>query len=84
MLNNDANPMQRAHCSPRCTATAKSTKLRCRAPAVTGWSVCRMHGARGGASLGVLHPNFKHGLRGKEFAELRSLSIGLRKFSACE
>lgn len=38
-----------------------------------------MHGARGGASSGAHHPNFKHGLRGKEFAELRSLSVGLRK-----
>lgn len=29
----------------RCTATAKSTGERCQNPAVTGWEVCRMHGA---------------------------------------
>jgi len=29
----------------RCTATAKSTGERCQNPAVTGWDVCRMHGA---------------------------------------
>jgi hypothetical protein len=29
----------------QCTATAKSTGERCQNPAVTGWDVCRMHGA---------------------------------------
>ncbi len=29
----------------RCTATAKSTGERCQNPAVSGWDVCRMHGA---------------------------------------
>lgn len=29
----------------RCTATAKSTGERCQNPAVTGWDVCRVHGA---------------------------------------
>jgi hypothetical protein len=29
----------------QCTATAKSTGERCKNPAVTGWDVCRMHGA---------------------------------------
>jgi hypothetical protein len=29
----------------RCTATAKSSGERCKNPAVTGWDVCRMHGA---------------------------------------
>lgn len=32
----------------QCTATSKRTLNRCRAPAVTGWKVCRFHGARGG------------------------------------
>ena len=35
--------------SPRCTATSKRTRQRCKAPAVRGWNVCRFHGARGGA-----------------------------------
>ena len=34
--------------SPRCTATSKRTGKPCQAPAVTGWTVCRFHGARGG------------------------------------
>jgi len=35
--------------TPRCTAKSKRTGKRCRTPAVRGWRVCRMHGARGGA-----------------------------------
>ncbi len=34
--------------SPRCTATSKRSGKPCQAPAVTGWTVCRFHGARGG------------------------------------
>ena len=40
------------HLSPRCTATSKRTRLRCQAAAVTGWTVCRFHGARGGGPKG--------------------------------
>lgn len=32
----------------RCQAKCKATQQQCRAPAVTGYSVCRNHGARGG------------------------------------
>ena len=32
----------------RCTAKSKRTKRQCRGPAVSGWTVCRFHGARGG------------------------------------
>jgi hypothetical protein len=32
----------------RCTACAKHSKQQCKNPAVTGFIVCRMHGARGG------------------------------------
>jgi hypothetical protein len=49
MEKSDANPMHKAHEASRCTATAKRTGLPCRAPAVRGWCVCRMHGAGGGA-----------------------------------
>jgi len=41
-----SDPMQMAHAAPRCTATSKRTGKPCRAPAVRGWQVCRMHGAR--------------------------------------
>lgn len=38
--------------APRCTATAKHSRQRCKGPAVKGWTVCRCHGARGGAPKG--------------------------------
>jgi hypothetical protein len=59
------NPMNRAyvmHRSPRCTATSKLTLVRCQAPAVTGWTVCRFHGAGGGAPKGKRNGAFRHGL----------------------
>jgi uncharacterized protein YjcR len=36
----------------RCRAKSKRTGKPCKAPAVKGWSVCRMHGAGGGAPKG--------------------------------
>ncbi len=63
------NPMQSAHESPRCTATSKRSGKRCRAPAVRGWSVCRMHGAGGGAPSGPGNGRYKHGLHTKELKE---------------
>jgi len=48
--------------SPRCSATSKRTKQPCMAPAVKGWSVCRFHGARGGAPRGKANGSYKHGL----------------------
>ncbi len=52
--------------APRCTAKAKSTGNRCGSPAVKGWNVCRMHGARGGAPEGKRNGNYRHGARTKE------------------
>jgi len=60
-----------SHTAPRCTARAKRTGLPCRAPAVRGWCVCRMHGARGGAPRGAGHGNFRHGARTREAVEAR-------------
>ncbi|SHM50536.1 hypothetical protein SAMN05444398_11930 [Roseovarius pacificus] len=68
MSNSDVYPMHRA---PRCTATSKRTGLPCRNPAVRGWAVCRMHGARGGAKTGKAHPNWKHGERSQDAVALR-------------
>jgi hypothetical protein len=59
-----AYPMHKA---PRCSAHSKRTGLPCMSPAVSGWSVCRMHGARGGAQAGKAHPNYRHGCRSAEF-----------------
>lgn len=60
------NPMRPAHRladAPRCMATAKTTGCRCKGPAVKGWSVCRMHGARGGAPSGPANGRWSHGNR---------------------
>ena len=65
----DINPMQRA---PRCTAHSKRTGLSCGSPAVSGWSVCRMHGAGGGAPPGKRNGNYRHGGRTIETMALRA------------
>ncbi len=36
----------------QCTALSKRSGVRCKNPAVRGYSVCRMHGAGGGAPIG--------------------------------
>jgi len=51
-------------CFPKarqCRATSKRTKRRCRGPAVTGWNVCRFHGAGGGAPEGERNGAYRHG-----------------------
>lgn len=70
-MNDDENPMSKAHAAPRCTATSKRTGERCKGPAVRGWSVCRFHGARGGHPPGKYHPSYKHGMRSGEWIEMR-------------
>jgi hypothetical protein len=54
------------HLSPRCSATSKRTKLPCQAPAVTGWTVCRFHGAGGGGPRGERNGAYRHGFRTAE------------------
>lgn len=63
------NPMHRCNLAPRCQANSKRTGQPCRSPAVTGYRVCRMHGAHGGAPTGKLNGNFQHGGRTKEAVE---------------
>ena len=70
--DNLMDPAQRLRDAPRCSARAKSTGARCRCPAVRGWSVCRLHGAGGGAPSGPRHPNYRHGMRTKEAAAFRA------------
>jgi hypothetical protein len=72
------NPMHKAHATPRCRARSKRTGQPCGAPAVGGWSVCRMHGAGGGAPEGKRNGNFKHGARSKETIEFWKLIKSLR------
>jgi hypothetical protein len=70
-MENDADPMHAANSAPRCTAKSKRSGQPCKNPAVRGWSVCRMHGARGGHGSGKSNPAFKHGMRGQEWVEMR-------------
>mgnify|MGYP003443445920 FL=1 len=81
--DNPMRPAQRLADAPRCTATAKTTRCRCKAPAVKGWSVCRMHGARGGAPYGPANGRWRHGNRTMEADALRrsiaALVIGARE-----
>ena len=59
--------------APRCTATSKRTSKPCQAPAVRGWTICRFHGARGGAPTGERNGMYRHGLYTKEAMEERRL-----------
>lgn len=68
---NPMRPAQRLADAPRCTAKAKTTGCRCKGPAVTGWSVCRMHGARGGAPSGPANGMWRHGERSVEAQRVR-------------
>jgi hypothetical protein len=71
------------HLSPRCQAQSKRTKQRCRAPAVTGWSVCRFHGARGGGPKGAANGNYRHGqFTCEAIAERQVLADLIRQVSA--
>lgn len=71
MIEDDANPMHKAHAAPRCSARCKRTGAPCQGPAVTGWRVCRLHGAGGGHPAGKAHPSWRHGLRSREWIEAR-------------
>lgn len=70
-MKDDMNPMSAAKNAPRCTAHSKRTGERCKGPAVTGWQVCRFHGAGGGHKAGPTHPSWKHGMRSWEWVENR-------------
>lgn len=73
-MKTNINPM---HAAIRCKAHSKRTGLPCSAPAVGGWSVCRMHGAGGGAPPGRRNGNYRHGGRTIETMALRAEIRGL-------
>ena len=54
---------------------------RCQAPAVQGWTVCRFHGARGGAPKGKANGAYKHGLYPAEAVKERRLLSDLLRQS---
>lgn len=70
-MKGDTNPMQAANSASRCSAKSKRSGQPCKNPSVRGWTVCRMHGARGGHGPGRANPSFKHGMRGQEWMEMR-------------
>lgn len=74
---NPMNPAQRLQDAPRCRATAKATGQPCKAPAVGGWAVCRVHGAKGGAPIGPGNGMWKHGGRTRDATDSRRLVSGL-------
>ena len=77
---NQVNPMHwPMHQAPRCTARSKRTGQPCRAPAVKGSRVCRMHGARGGAPKGERNGRYRTGLFTTEMKELRRLIHALTR-----
>ncbi len=67
--------------SLRCRATSKRTRQPCQAPAVTGWTVCRFHGVRGGAPTGERNGMYRHGGHIKEALALRHRISGLQRKS---
>jgi hypothetical protein len=72
-----------ANASPRCTAMSKRSRKRCRGAAVRGWTVCRFHGARGGAPTGKRHGRYRHGGFTKAaIAERRAVSKLIREARA--
>ena len=73
MRESNDNLMHAANSAPRCTAKSKCTGVRCNGPAVTGWSVCRMHGAGGGHPAGKAHPSWKHGMRAQAWLSERRM-----------
>ena len=77
MEGNPMSPVQRLQDAPRCKARSKRSGERCKGPVVRGWSVCRFHGAGGGAPQGVAHGNYTHGQHTREATEERRL---LREF----
>ena len=78
---NPMHPAQRLFQAPRCTAHSKRTGNACKAPAVRGWSVCRMHGAHGGAPDGPGNGMWRHGGRSKETTYVRTLAAELAQLT---
>ncbi|CUH42678.1 hypothetical protein [Ruegeria atlantica] len=78
----DTNPLCLAtlmNAAPRCTTTSKRIGKKCKGPAVRGWTVCRFHGAGGGAPEGERNGAFRHGGRTCEAHTIRKLAMLMRR-----
>ena len=74
------NPTERLNQAPRCSARSKRSGSRCRAPAKKGWTVCRFHGAGGGAPTGRDNGRWRGGGWSKEaLARRRELASLIRE-----
>ena len=71
------NLVQRMNAAPRCSATSKRSRSPCRAPAMRGWTVCRFHGARGGAPKGKANGAWKDGAYTNEAIGFRRECVAL-------
>ncbi len=80
-LNRLQHQAQLMHKAPRCSAKSKRSGCRCRAPAVKGRSVCRMHGARAGAPKGKANGAWEHGRQTNEAVSLRRRLLALIRVS---
>lgn len=67
--------------APRCRARSKRTGKPCQSPAVTGWNVCRHHGAGGGAPTGERNGNYRHGNFTREAVALKKKIFALLRGS---
>lgn len=70
-------PAQRLNSAVRCSARSKRSGKPCKAPAVNGWTVCRMHGAGGGAPSGKANGQWKDGRLSKAAVAIRRLVSAL-------
>lgn len=59
MAKSDANPMDRASAAPGAWRQPSGRVNPAAPPAVTSWSVCRVHGAYGDAPPDPAHPNWR-------------------------
>jgi hypothetical protein len=55
------NGLRYADAAARCHARCKHSKRPCKAPAMRGKRVCRMHGGKGGAPRGERNGSYIHG-----------------------
>jgi glucans biosynthesis protein len=69
-----------AQAAPRCRARCRRSKLPCRAPAMRGKRVCRLHGGKGGGPRGERNGAYRTGRYTAEAkAERRQMRAVIRE-----
>ena len=73
------NGLKHAQAAPRCRARCRRSKLPCRAPAMRGKTVCRLHGGKGGGPKGERNGAYRTGRYTAEaIAERRQVRMLIR------